>query len=110
MISKSANASAETKRNKAYRAAMLHAKWGRQNDEQQLSKICAVGVSNSGVSPGVASAFQCALPCSDVDVEDSVLDADDKNDASYSSNADVFIKTGRHRQSFRAFTFPACCS
>ena len=69
MISKSANASAETKRNKA---------WGRQNNEQQMSKNCAVGVSNSGVSPGVASAFHCALPCSDVDVEDSVLDADDK--------------------------------
>lgn len=74
---------------------MLCPKWGRQNDEQQLSKICVVGFSNSDVSPGVASAFQCARPFSDVDVEDSVSDADDENDASAHCDKACFIASQR---------------
>jgi hypothetical protein len=70
----------ETKRNDAASsAATAHTKLVGQNDDESI--VCA-GVLNSDMGPVTTSAFQRALPYTDVDDESSISDADDDNYAS----------------------------
>jgi hypothetical protein len=71
----------------AFRTATLHPKRQGQIDDQEWSRICALGVS-SNLAPDVASALNSIVPFSDFGVEEgSASNTDDDVDASSCNQA-----------------------